>query len=101
MEGTSLGSVNRRRSMDPPSVCWRRKGSDNARGAGDRGADGVAAGAHRARRHALELGGGEVGEKRRGGRGGEELGMAVATLGDDIKKDGENIWISRMAIDLA
>jgi len=27
--------------------------------------------------------------------------MAVATLGDDIKKDGENIWISRMAIDLA
>ena len=32
---------------------------------------------------------------------GEELGMAAAPLGDDTKKGGENIWISRMSIDLA
>jgi len=32
---------------------------------------------------------------------GEELGMAAVPLGDDVKKDGENIWISRMLIDLA
>jgi hypothetical protein len=31
---------------------------------------------------------------------GEELGMAAVSLGDDVKKDGENIWISRMPIDL-
>jgi hypothetical protein len=32
---------------------------------------------------------------------GEELGTATPTLGDDRKKDGENVWISRMSIDLA
>jgi hypothetical protein len=32
---------------------------------------------------------------------GEELGMVAVPLGDDVKKDGENIWISRMLIDLA
>jgi len=34
------------------------------------------------------------------GHFGEELGMAAVWLGDDVKKDGENIWISRMPIDL-
>ena len=40
--------------------------------------------------------------RRRGHRGphGEELGMAMAPLGDDRQKGGENIWISRMSIDL-
>jgi hypothetical protein len=32
---------------------------------------------------------------------GEELGMAEVSAGDDVKKDGENVWISRMSIDLA
>jgi len=27
--------------------------------------------------------------------------MEMATLGDDAKKDGENVWISRIGIDLA
>ncbi len=36
-----------------------------------------------------------------GGPHGEELGMATAPPGDDRQKFGENIWISRMAIDLA
>jgi hypothetical protein len=31
---------------------------------------------------------------------GEELGMAAAPLGDDVQKGGENVWISRMRIDL-
>jgi hypothetical protein len=31
---------------------------------------------------------------------GEELGMVAAPLGDDLKKGGENVWISRIAIDL-
>jgi hypothetical protein len=34
-------------------------------------------------------------------RHGEELGTATASLGDDPKKGGENVWISRIAIDLA
>jgi hypothetical protein len=38
---------------------------------------------------------------RRAAQHGEELGMATVTLGDDRKKGGENVWISRMAIDLA
>ena len=33
-------------------------------------------------------------------RHGEELGTEVASLGEDPKKDGENVWISRIAIDL-
>jgi hypothetical protein len=32
---------------------------------------------------------------------GEELGTVTPALGDDRKKGGENVWISRMAIDLA
>ena len=32
---------------------------------------------------------------------GEELGMVAAPLGDDLKKGGENVWISRIGIDLA
>jgi len=32
---------------------------------------------------------------------GEELGMVAAPLGDDPKKGGENVWISRISIDLA
>jgi hypothetical protein len=31
---------------------------------------------------------------------GEELGMADAATGDEQKKGGENVWISRNAIDL-
>ena len=34
-------------------------------------------------------------------RFGEELGMEAVPLGDDVKKDGENVWISRMPIELA
>jgi hypothetical protein len=34
-------------------------------------------------------------------RHGEELGTETASLGDDPKKGGENVWISRIAIDLA
>ena len=33
-------------------------------------------------------------------RHGDELGTARAPLGDDPKKGGENVWISRIAIDL-
>jgi hypothetical protein len=32
---------------------------------------------------------------------GEELGTAAVTLGDDREKGGENVWISRIAIDRA
>jgi len=45
-------------------------------------------------------GGGDMTAPRHA-RYGEELGMAAVPLGDDVKKDGENIWISRMLIDLA
>ncbi len=31
---------------------------------------------------------------------GEELGTADVALGDDAEKDGENVWISRISIDL-
>ena len=31
---------------------------------------------------------------------GEELGMEVLPAGDDAEKGGENIWISRIGIDL-
>jgi hypothetical protein len=29
----------------------------------------------------------------------EELGIVVAPLGDELRKDGENVWISRNPID--
>jgi hypothetical protein len=38
--------------------------------------------------------------RRRAARHGEELGTAAPVLGDDEEKGGENVWISRMSIDL-
>jgi len=32
---------------------------------------------------------------------GEELGTVSVPIGDDAEKGGENIWISRISIDLA
>jgi hypothetical protein len=34
------------------------------------------------------------------GHYGEELGMVASALGDEEEKGGENVWISRIGIDL-